>query len=242
MDTAFLTHIGLSERQAHIYTTVLKRGSLLQSEIATLTNSNRTTLYKDIDVLLNQNFLTKTIQGKRIHYHATNPKNILRDLKTKSAQFEELLPDLLETYSRVGHKPTVTVHDGSDAMGRLLREVADTAHTIVSFSSPEKFLMSIPMRDARYFSNTTEKREVKVRGLHSDTAEARRIVASFTSPMIDVRPLPKGMTQPIECMLYDRKILFLSFEHQYAIVIESDDIYGFLKTLFDFFWKMTTKQ
>lgn len=236
MRTKDLGKIGLGDKEAEIYVAILSGGPLTLSRVASLTKINRTTLYPYIHSLLEAEYITQTIRGKRTLYVAENPIKLLRQLKKREHSLELLMPGLQEIYARTSHQPKITTYEGVEGIAKMFREAGEMANYVKTFFSPSKYLSILSMEEGNYFLEQTKKNGVRAKGLCSDSEEGRQFMKTYKDINMNMRLMPHGISFPVEFMIYNQRVLIVSFEHRFAVLVESTDIKEFLEKMFDHFW------
>lgn len=231
--------LGLSEREEKVYLAVLNGGNVSQSDMAKHTGLNRTSLYPQIKSLLLQDLIIQTVVGKRIYYTVENPTKLLKQAQQKFSSLEAMLPSLLETYQMTGQKPKISLHHGPEGLYKVSYEASQKANGYYkAFSSPNNFLSVLKRKDADKIIRLIEKRGVKCYTLSSHTKENKSILPTFSSKNLKWRMLPESIVYPVEFLVYNHTTVITSWSHQFAVVIESEDIKKFVESMFDYFWKI----
>lgn len=232
----------LSEVETQLYSSILEGGQMTLSAIADKTALNRTTLYPYIDSLLKKDYIRKTIKGRRTFYTAANPQKIFNNFKDQLAGFEEQLPFLVELYKKSRKQPVIQVFEGDEGIFKAFKEAYSEALYIKTFFEFENFSRSFPMqKEGNELLKLLKQNEIQFQGLASDSPVSREFVQKYKNDGINAHLMPKGMTFPAEFFLYNQKVLLVSYERKFVVVIESEDIKVFLETLFDYFWKIGVK-
>ena len=238
MKESDLEALGLSTKEAKVYLAVMRNGRMSLSALAEAIKINRTTLYPHLDTLLSEGFIAKTIRGKRTFYVAESPKKIERMLRRKQKHLEALMPGLEHLFKTTSQQPSIVTYEGKSGIDAAFKEAADTALYVKTFLSPGDYYTLLSMKEGNYFLRKAAENEIDHRGLCSDTPEGRKFMKDQKKGAMKIRMMPDSITFPVECMIYNQKVLLVSFEHQFAVVIESPDIKIFLEKLFDCFWEL----
>ena len=77
MDIHLLENLGLKEKEAKIYITLLKEGPSLANSIAKNTEILRSSIYDYLDTLTEKGFITYTIKSGKKYFQAVNPSKIM---------------------------------------------------------------------------------------------------------------------------------------------------------------------
>jgi sugar-specific transcriptional regulator TrmB len=117
-----LQKIGLSDKQALVYSTLLGMGEAKMTDLARQANLKRPTVYLIIDELDLLGLISTVTKGKRKMYSAVHPKRIGELLDFRKNQFQELLPEMLAMYGTAGGKPKVQMLEGIEGVKQAYRE------------------------------------------------------------------------------------------------------------------------
>lgn len=221
----------------------MQGGRLTLGGIAKASNQNRSSLYPYIESLLQKGYLLKTVVGKRQYYSAASPEKIHTALKKQLAGFESHLPFLLDIYSRAKKQPTVQVFEGKEAVFAAFKDAYTEALYVKTFFEFDKFSSVFSMQhEGRELLQIIRNKEVDFKGLASNSSASRTFTESLKDDTMKTRFMPPGITLPAEFFIYNQKLLIVSYERMFAVLIESEDITTFLRTIFDYFWKIGKSQ
>lgn len=127
-------NLGLSEKEANVYLASLELGSSTIQKIATKAGVNRATTYVMIESLIKRGLVSSFEQGKKRFFAATHPSQLLRLIKQKELDMQELrenlekdfLPQLLSIHNISGDKPGVRFFQGKDGLEAMRDELKRT--------------------------------------------------------------------------------------------------------------------
>jgi predicted transcriptional regulator len=137
-----LVSLGLSERDAHVYLYLLRRGaSLGGTKIALGTTLHRQHIYLSLENLIERGLVEKVTHGKQFRYKAVSPKEIEKMARRKYLQAGMLADELLKE-SPVGHDQDFEVLVGEKAIRQhqmdFVREAEEgETQYIIGGSAPE---------------------------------------------------------------------------------------------------------
>jgi predicted transcriptional regulator len=102
MITETLTKLGLSDKEAAMYLSVLQQGRTTPATVAMLTKINRTTVYSLVKDLVEKGFLTEDLGGKTTYLVATAPQDLKflvqkeeKKLEQKKRQVDAAITELM---------------------------------------------------------------------------------------------------------------------------------------------------
>ena len=120
-DIQILTKVGLSEKQAIVYTTLLGLGEASMSAISRFAKLKRPTVYLLIAELELLGLVSEIQKGKKKKYSAVHPKRIAELLEFRKNQFQEILPELV-ALQNTAEKPKVRMLEGLAGMHTAYEE------------------------------------------------------------------------------------------------------------------------
>ena len=101
MDMQLLEKIGLKQKEAKIYVSLLKEGPSLANSVAKKTEILRASIYDYLDVLIDKGFVTYTIKSGRKYFQAVSPRKILDNFEEEKAKEEEALKSIVPELIKV---------------------------------------------------------------------------------------------------------------------------------------------
>lgn len=92
--TLQLTELGLTEHEARVYLTGIKKGPSLLAHLSESAEIPRSSTYEIVEGLLSQRLFTASSSGKRTLYTAAAPMQLLKDLLNKEQLARSIIPQL----------------------------------------------------------------------------------------------------------------------------------------------------
>lgn len=119
----FLQDIGLSEKEAKVYISLLQNEDGLVGNIAKETKINRTTVYPILESLSKKGLIAEIEENGNTHYQAEPPERLETflekqrvGLEEKSKILEGLLPQFKSMQQESGEKPVVRYFEGREGI------------------------------------------------------------------------------------------------------------------------------
>jgi HTH-type transcriptional regulator, sugar sensing transcriptional regulator len=109
--TSTLKKLGLTDKQAKVYLSMLELGESPMTDIARKANLKRPTVYLVIDELSMLGLSSEIIKGKKKFYTAVHPKRLIELASFRHKQAENILPELL-ALQKSDDKPKVRMLEG----------------------------------------------------------------------------------------------------------------------------------
>jgi len=249
-----LQKIGMSDKSALIYSTLMEMGGAYPSTLADATKLNRSTVYKILLDLSVKGLVTEVERGKKLYYQIEKPEKLLRYAKDHAEiaresyeRTRELIPELEGIFAANPHKTIIRYFENAEGITSIYEDmVAEKKYEMLSFSHGEAFKNYLPPNALRKFVQAKEQNEITTRAIVPDTEENRKYnetvfkgIKNSVWPVI--RYIPKEVFPfEAEITLYaDSKIAItkLRGEKLVGIVIDDKMIHDMFKMIFELLWK-----
>ena len=238
-----LGNLDLSKRQAKVYLALLQLGSASAIELAKNTGFKHPTVYDVLDSLKERNLISEHQDGKRRRFTAENPENFREQEMKRQRSLENILPSLLELYSMGPRRPTVRVYRGIEGIRMVNEELLNVkSKEYFYFGSVQEMFNT---NDERYLRDYYKRRIERGIWSNSIRNRSRENTRDYMQPgpqhLRRVRYLPQSISENVaELYLYDDKIAVHStIKENYAVTIESRELFILLKTIWDCLWAVS---
>ncbi len=128
-----LQQLGLSEKEAKVYSASLELGPESVLKIAQKSGINRPTCYVQIESLINRGLVSSFIKGKKRYFSAESPDRFLdlisaraKDLRDKETSLKAILPELQNVFNLSGEKPKVRFYEGKAGLKAMQEDFLKT--------------------------------------------------------------------------------------------------------------------
>lgn len=246
--TSQLELFNLTKKESNVYLALLELGPSSILRISKKTRITRTTVYHLIDNLIEKQFVTISVSGKRKIYLAEQPETIKHILKQRLKSFESLLPELISLTNRDAIKPKITYNEGIKGIKQAYRESLkakeDTIVAIVgveSLQQKDKALLSFWEKEyipARKKNNKFGKLVIP------DNKLGMEFKKRDTSSFRESRLLPDS-SYNFECeiLCYDNTVTMISYHRneEFSLTITSKPIANTFKMLWNIAWVSARK-
>lgn len=252
---ATLKKLGLSEKEALIYASLITLGGAFPSQIAEQAKLNRTTVYKILVGLSIKGLVNEIKKKNKIFYQVEKPDKLIRYVKSQAAlahdrieQAERLIPDFEGLYSAFVDKPKILYFEGIDGILSIYEDQISTTkkYEMLAFSNASELENVFPKKFFENYRRTKEKIGITTRGIIPDTEKDQTFVSrlydGFKKEVVpEARYVPatefsfKG-----EITIYaDNKvsIVNLNQEHLTGLIIEDATIHKMMRMIFELSWK-----
>ena len=256
MDTELCTileTIGLSDKEAGAYLSLLKHGTQSTSFIAKKAGLNRGTSYVALHSLLEKGLVIKSQRRSVQYFTAINPKKLVDylerrelELQAQKERVSAVMGDFLGLCNPLASSPKIEFFEGAEgartALEETLKAEEKTLRAFLSIAEVGEFL------GEEYFEYYTKKRIKRgytlhaIRTLENDAkAVMRNKYASGyvtkTKDAREVRYVEEDLAFPITMYMFDNKVLLLSSKKEgFALIVESLELSDMQKKLFLMIW------
>ncbi|MDP1695260.1 MAG: helix-turn-helix domain-containing protein [Candidatus Woesearchaeota archaeon] len=236
-----LRDYGLSEKEIKVYVACLKAGACTANRISELADLRRGTTYDILESLKEKGLISSFKSGKKSHFQATEPKELLVLLKEKERRLAEIIPSLEKIKSSVIKKPEIVLFEGFKGVLTMLEELYKEKE-ILLYGSAEKVaqvLRHIPKAFA--LKRAREKIFMRIIFEHSEDAEFR-----MKDPRIEkvtkMRFVEEMKKFPTVTLIAGEKVGIIPLERELiAILIKNKETSETQRLIFENYWRQATK-
>ncbi len=125
----YLHDIGLNEKEATIYLSLLSVDNSSVLDIAKKTDIKRPTVYVILELLMKKGLVTETTIGKKVHYQAESPERLETYIEQRKIMLDEqakklkdIIPQIKSIQRESGEKPIVKYFEGREGLVSLHEE------------------------------------------------------------------------------------------------------------------------
>ena len=235
MNLEILKDIGLNEREVSVYTTLVKEGELNASKIAYYTKINRTTVYLELDNLINRGLVNFIVRNHKKYFSATRPEKIIDILEERKRQAQKLVSEL-NSLQKSKDKTKVQIFEGKEGVKNLyLDALKENTHmcvfggTGIGFKTFKYYYPQIYRQaknsniSARFIVNTGTEKDFNYYG-------------KFNAK---IKYMPKGYESKVTTIIYANKVALQSLQEDniYFLLIEDKNLAESYRNTFEFMWK-----
>ena len=234
-----LQKIGLTDREAKIYTSLLELGETNVQKISNKAKIKRTTVYNIINTLKEKGLTSTIIRKKRKYYIASDPRDLGYKLEERKQIINNLMPELLSISNLIDKKPKIKFFEGEEGLKEIYYD---------TLNYPDKPLWAWVTSDVwqildENFRESYLRDRVK-KGIWAYViAPNDKILINdykkFDNKYLRITRIENNPTFSIEVEidLYGgNKIGIMAFKEKIGIIIESQKLFDTLKSIFDVSW------
>lgn len=244
-----LKKIGFSEKEAKVYTQLIRLGPQPVSIISEKTEINRTTTYDIIESLTKKGLISSTRKAGSTYYKALDPKELLnylerekvehtKQIEKQQKQIENILPALISLENPESTKPKVTFYEGEKGLRQAYEDTLTSSETIFAYANVEDMHKGLPNFFPDYYRRRGIEKKIHIKCIapdnkiskerHKQDKKENREMLLIPSSDYDFSP---------EINIYDDKVLYASWREKMAIIIKSKEIADFHKRMYKLAWK-----
>jgi sugar-specific transcriptional regulator TrmB len=235
----YLQDIGLSEKEAIVYISLLSVENSSVLDLSKKTKLNRSTTYVILESLAKKGLVTETTVGKKTHYQAEPPERLETYVEQRkimldeqSKKLKDVIPQIKSVQREGGEKPIVKLFEGKDGILSLNADLYENddqggiAHLIYS----SDLLDSVFSKEERAkYKKVRLEKGVKTRVFYTSTKND--IPSDDTGERIKIDPEKYPITCDIS-IYKDRVRIGILGKKLSGIFIKSQDLANTLRSLF----------
>jgi sugar-specific transcriptional regulator TrmB len=249
-----LKKAGFSEKEALVYTHLIRLGAQPASVIAEKADINRTTTYDIIETLTKRGLIASIKKDGITYFKALDPKELLnylerekvehtKKIENQQKEIEELLPALISLENPESTKPKVTFYEGEKGMRQAYEDTLTSKEDILAYANVEDMHKGLPNFFPEYYQRRGVEKKIHIKCIapnnktsierHKHDKQENREMVLISESEYDFSP---------EINIYEDKVLFASWREKMAIIIKSKEIAEFHKKMYKLAWKAAKKE
>lgn len=244
-----LKKIGFSEKEALVYTHLIRLGAQPASTIAKRADINRTTTYDIIETLTRRGLISSTKKGGATFFKALPPKELInylerekiehtKKLEKQQKEMEELLPALVSLENPESTKPKVSFYEGEKGMRQAYEDTLTSSETILAYANVEDMHKGLPNFFPEYYQRRGVEKKIHIKCIAPDNKISKERHKQDKKENREMLLIPeKEFDFSPEINIYDDKVLIASWREKMAIIIKSKEIADFHKQMYKLCWK-----
>jgi len=237
----------LTEGEIKFYLQALGGVASIQ-EISKKIKLNRSGCYEIMESLTAKGLVSQEIKQRGRIVVAEHPDKLVkllgnkqRKLRRNELELKDYLPELLSVFDTSGFKPKVKFYEGKQGY----KTVAEDALNITSepkellvFINTDAFYEVIDLDyDNNHFIPERIKRNILGKGLIKRTPQAIELTKQNKKSFRETKFIPEDIVLSITAYIYQNKVaIFTSKKELSVLLIESQEIYEFFRSLFYNIW------
>lgn len=249
MNKRELRNIGLSDRETTIYLTLLSLEKATVHEIARNTSISRSTVYLDIESLIDKKLISEIESQKKKYYVPESPERLIRlnekqkeHLENTRRNIETVLPDLIDSFAKTSTKPLVRFFEGKEGITAIREEMLLSQQKeislIVSFVNLNKLYSREELEE---YTKRRIKKNIKAKLLFIPDASSTNTDFVSKLSLTEGKPISNLVTEQnniqSDIFIFDKKVAIMSTAQPYSgVIIENKSIRKTMQEVFDTLW------
>lgn len=237
-----LSRLGLSEKEATVYVTMLRLGNATAPQIVEHTKISRASTHDALDVLSHMGLVTAYREGEAHKFTAEPPERLLnvlrlqrREVELREQHAERLLPQLAAVHTVHAAKPKIRYIEGIDGLRNIQREYETWDNDTIQLIGYDAFCAVSDRRITRDHHEILHDRKSTIRSML--VTNTRVHVPAV--PNLEVRCVPASFFDVTgEVSVCGDRVLLFSYANGFiAIEITSPSIAATVRASLELAWK-----
>lgn len=232
-----LKEAGLTENESKLYTTLLELGPSNASLIARRSGLHRRVVYDTLDMLIKKGLVGYILRNNVRLYQSSNPNRILEILNEKEAIILEIMPKMLDFYTKTKEKEETNFYKGKAGLKTVFEDqIEQKSEILILGASPLAY--EILQFYFKWFDKRRVENRIKVKAIFNKDNKKAKI------PLSEIKYLPQKYSSPLAVNIYGEKVALIlwSKENPLAIVIKNREISEGYRKYFELMWKIARKE
>lgn len=230
---------GFDQKQAAAYLFLLQHRDCPVYQISKETAIPRTTVYKVLEQLRKQGFVSSWIKNGVKHYSAESPEILRRFLKTKEDMINQALPEMLSMFKSDTLHPSAKLYEGKEGVKQVFENILD----IIDRKKLDRLYVfsdyHLTQQFPQYFKDWRKRKNKTGAYTHLIVPYGTPNNEDYSSnPHRETRVMDKSFPISGSVDICGSHVAFFSFKENqlYAITIDSPIISEMLKKFFVYIW------
>ena len=228
---------GLTNIESKVYLELLELGSSTAGPIIKSLGLHRATVYTVLQRLIEKGLVSYIMRGGKRHFSATDPENILDDVKEREERLKDILPQLKVRQKRAKEKQLATLYEGNRAIRTMFEEALKRhkpGDEQLVFGTQD--LNDFFIKFFRSYERRRAMKGVKLK-IAINEADTEWISSSKSLPRTEIKTIPKEFSSPAEFnILGDRTAIVLWGKNPVAFAIDSKEVSDSFRSYFNLMW------
>jgi sugar-specific transcriptional regulator TrmB len=243
-----LEKMGFTPKEIMVYVSLLGKDNITATEVGVISGINRTSCYDILESLIAKGLVSKTLKNKRTYFNVSNPKALVgyldREKEEAYSKIEKqkeminlVMPEIM-SFSRVGvTKPKVQYFEGEKGMREAYEDTLTAENIYYAYANIETMHEGLPNLFPDYYKRRV-KAGIVARGIFPNNKETvERLRHNYEEKRESIIFGDQSLTFSPEVIIYNNKMLMISWKEKIAIMIESKELADLQKLIYEQLWK-----
>ena len=230
-----LTKIGLSEKEAKIYITLLGLKEAAPSTISRKSGLKRPTTYIILQQLQKLGMVSHVTKKAQLYYSATDPRIFLKEHQSKLKSLENAIPELLSLHKSFGATPQLSIHEGKAGLIQIMEDTLTASTELLCWADITLATNTILEDYYPKYIKKKIKNQIPLRGIFCHDKTALAFKKRGEKELREIYTIPKDKFPfDNEINIYDDKIAIISHEDNIGVIIQNNHIANTQRSIFKF--------
>lgn len=230
---------GLSREASQIYIILTKKLEASVSDIAEEVRIPRSTIYKILDSLERDGFVTHFRKNKVLHFSVTNASRFSAVLEEKQNAINSIVPNLNDLIYTASKKPEIKLFTGREGLKLMFEDIIKVyesgdlkeSFTIAGHGANKWFPKYFKLWKSRAGKSKTQINMIFPEFFRKTRIERGAYITKY-------RFIPDEFSYEGTMVLFGDKIAIASFKEEkaHAVIIRSQEIADLFMQIWKFFW------
>lgn len=236
-----LEKIGLHEKEAAVYATLLERKNCSVTELARASHLPKSTVADVLHRLSKQGIVKTYKQKLRKRYAPVDPEIFKRLAENRLASVAASLPKLQALFGSAADRPVVHFYEGEYGLQKVLDDILREADEQYGIVSPDRLFPSLPEYFPR-FSDERVKRGIFSHLIFTNSAFARERHQTDDAMLRESKVIDDAFGLDAMILMWQQKVAIITYGKTLSVlVVESESIRTTFQQLFNMIWKYVPK-
>ena len=232
-----LQEVGLNENEAKVYLQVLKDQGETASTIAKRAKINRTTVYLELNNLIEKGLVSYLIKNKKRFFQAVEPEKLIDILDEKKQKITKIIPQLKGLHKTI-NPFKIEILEGKEGVKTLYQQIIKESKEACAFGvTGEAF--EILKFEFPHLAKKAKENNLKLKYLANTNAEKK--LKQLPKGFVQIKYLPQEITSNVTTIIFNNKIAIQSLEKEniFVTIITDKQLSQGYKNYFEYMWKLT---
>lgn len=240
-----LHELGCNDKHVRFYLANLQLGSATLSEIVKAARLQRSTGYVIAAEMLAMGLAEEDHKSYKKRFVVAEPDTLLRKLEAKQRRtgraviaFKEALPALRAEHTATKTRPQVRTFEDKNGLLAVLRDILQEKQEILLWSNQSTEQQMFDKDMHVQFIKERVAKEIPIRVLAVNNAEARLLIATDQESLRHTRILPDDVQFTGETYIYGNKVAVLDFGQKiFGVITQNEQIATSQRAMFEMAWR-----
>lgn len=239
--------LGLSDKEAAVYETLLAVGTATAAQLAHQTQLVRPTVYDTLESLTRKGLMSHYKKRGVTYFQVLDPGQLYKYLENERSELErklekqkrlvkEVLPQLKSLQYTRTTRPRVQLFEGVKGLREAYEDSLTCKDVLLAYTNVAEMLECLPGFFPDYFKRRAAAK-IPIKAIFVDNKASRDRANVDREELRETRFIPeKDLVFSPEVKIYNNKMLIASWREKVAVIIESKEFADLQKIVFKLLW------